>query len=64
LVPPGGALLGSVVLTAFALFGVGATLSLFTGRQAWLGGLRMLGIGALAGAATYAIGTLLGVGLG
>jgi VIT1/CCC1 family predicted Fe2+/Mn2+ transporter len=63
-VPPGGALLGSVVLTAFALFGVGATLSLFTGRQAWLGGLRMLGIGALAGAATYAIGTLLGVGLG
>ena len=53
-----------MVLTALALFGVGATLSLFTGRQAWLGGVRMLAIGASAGAATYAIGTLLGVGLG
>ena len=58
------ALAATVALTALALFGVGATLSLFTGRQAWLGGLRMLGIGAAAGAATYAIGTLLGVGLG
>jgi VIT1/CCC1 family predicted Fe2+/Mn2+ transporter len=65
LITRGSAALGStVVLTALALFGVGATLSLFTGRQAWLGGLRMLGIGAAAGAATYAIGTLLGVGLG
>jgi VIT1/CCC1 family predicted Fe2+/Mn2+ transporter len=65
LVARGGAALGgTVVLTALALFGVGATLSLFTGRQAWLGGLRMLGIGAAAGAATYAIGTLVGVGLG
>jgi VIT1/CCC1 family predicted Fe2+/Mn2+ transporter len=64
LVAPGrGALPWSVVLAAFALFGVGAALSLFTGRQAWLGGLRMLGIGAVAGAATYGIGTLLGVGL-
>jgi len=57
------ALFASVVLTGLALFGVGATLSLFTGRQAWLGGLRMLGIGAAAGAATYAIGSMLGVGL-
>ena len=53
----------SVGLTAFALFGVGATLSLFTGRQAWRGGIRMLCIGAAAGAATYFIGTLLAVGL-
>ena len=64
LVARGAALGGTVVLTALALFGVGATLSLFTGRQAWLGGVRMLGIGAAAGTATYAIGTLLGVGLG
>ncbi len=62
-VPGSRALFASVVLTGLALFGVGATLSLFTGRQAWLGGLRMLGIGAAAGAATFGIGTLLGVGL-
>jgi VIT1/CCC1 family predicted Fe2+/Mn2+ transporter len=63
-VPGADALAATAVLTALALFGVGATLSLFTGRQAWLGGMRMLAIGAAAGAATYGIGTLLGVGLG
>ena len=50
-------------LTAAALFAVGAALSLFTGRNAWLGGLRMLGIGSAAGVATFAIGKLLGVTL-
>ena len=59
----GNALIGSIVATAGALFAVGATLSLFTGRQAWLGGLRMLLIGGAAGAVTYLIGSLLGVGL-
>jgi VIT1/CCC1 family predicted Fe2+/Mn2+ transporter len=59
-----GALGSSIALTAVALFGVGATLSLFTGRRAFWGGLRMLAIGAAAGAATFGIGTLLGVGLG
>ena len=54
----------SIGLTCFALFGVGALLSLFTGRQALYGGLRMLGIGSLAGAATYLIGHALGVTLG
>jgi VIT1/CCC1 family predicted Fe2+/Mn2+ transporter len=58
------ALHASVGLTAVALFAVGAMLSLFTGRLAWRGGVRMLGIGAAAGAATYAIGVLLGVSLG
>jgi VIT1/CCC1 family predicted Fe2+/Mn2+ transporter len=52
-----------VVLSAAALFGVGAMLSLFTGRQAWRGGLRMLLIGGGAGAVTYLIGSLLGVTL-
>jgi VIT1/CCC1 family predicted Fe2+/Mn2+ transporter len=54
----------AVGLTAAALFAVGAALSLFTGRNAWLGGLRMLGIGGAAGAATYLIGKVLGVTLG
>jgi len=36
-------------LAAAGLFGTGASMSLFSGRNPWLGGLRMLGIGALAG---------------
>jgi vacuolar iron transporter family protein len=44
-----------------ALFGVGAVMSLFSGRNAFLGGLRMLAIGAAAGAATFFIGRLFGV---
>lgn len=58
------ALAGTVAASAISLFGVGATLSLFTGRRAWQGGLRMLAIGAAAGAATWAIGRALGVALG
>ena len=57
------ALFTAIGLTAVALFGVGAALSLFTGRHAWLGGLRMLAIGGAAGAATYLIGRALGVTL-
>jgi VIT1/CCC1 family predicted Fe2+/Mn2+ transporter len=53
----------SIILTGLALFSVGSTLSLFTGRHAFLGGVRMLLIGALAGGATYLIGHFLGVKL-
>jgi vacuolar iron transporter family protein len=56
-------LMAAVALTVIALFSVGATLSLFTGRSALRSGMRMLGIGALAGGFTYAIGTVLGVTL-
>lgn len=56
---PSAALVG-VALTAAALFGTGAAMSLFTGRNALVGGLRMLAIGGGAGALTYAIGTLVG----
>jgi VIT1/CCC1 family predicted Fe2+/Mn2+ transporter len=54
----------SITLTATTLFLVGATLSLFTGRSALKGGLRMLLIGGVAGAATFTIGKFLGVSLG
>jgi VIT1/CCC1 family predicted Fe2+/Mn2+ transporter len=50
-------------LCAMALFGVGMAISLFTGRSAWRSGLRMVLIGAAAGAVTWSIGRLLGVGL-
>ena len=53
----------SIALTGLSLFGVGSTLSLFTGRSALRGGVRMLLIGAAAGALTFAIGRLLGVSL-
>jgi VIT1/CCC1 family predicted Fe2+/Mn2+ transporter len=58
------ALAAAIGLSAFALFLVGAATSLFTGRSATAGGLRMLAIGAAAGAVTYAIGAALGVSLG
>jgi VIT1/CCC1 family predicted Fe2+/Mn2+ transporter len=51
----------AAAIAALALFGVGAAMSLFSGRNAFLGGVRMLAIGALAGAATFAIGSLFGV---
>jgi vacuolar iron transporter family protein len=54
------ALRASVGVTALALFGVGCAISLFTGRGALRSGGRMLAIGAVAGAVTYAIGRLVG----
>ena len=56
-------LIASAVLTAVALFGVGAVLSLFTGHGAWCGGFRMLVIGAGAGLVTWLIGNLLGAAI-
>ncbi len=53
----------AIALTAIALFAVGAALSLFTGRNAWLSGLRMLAIGTAAGSVTYFVGKALGVTL-
>ena len=58
-----GALSVSIALTAIALFGVGSLISLFTGRNAFRDGLRMLGIGAAAGAVTFLIGKLIGATL-
>lgn len=51
----------SGALSAAALFGVGAALSLFTGRSAAFSGLRQVSLGALAAAATFGIGKLVGV---
>lgn len=63
LASPSSALAVAIGLSAFALFCVGSAISLFTGRSALEGGLRMLGIGGAAGGATYAIGSFLGVSL-
>ena len=53
----------AVALTAVMLFGVGAVLSLFTGRSALMSGVRMLAIGMAAGGVTYLVGRVLGVTL-
>ena len=53
-------IVSTVVLGAVALFAVGASLSLFTGRNALYSGVRMLALGAVAASATYGIGRLVG----
>ena len=51
----------AAAISGAALFVVGSVLSLFSGRSALVGGLRMLLIGAAAAAATYMIGSLFNV---
>lgn len=58
-----GAVLTSALLSGVALAGVGATISLFTGRSALRSGLRMVLIGGGAALATYLVGSLIGVAI-
>jgi len=57
------ALIATAGLTATALFLVGMTLSLFTGRQALRGALRMILIGGGAGVVSFLVGRALGVAI-
>jgi len=57
------AIYASAGVTSLMLVAVGVALSLFTGRGAVRGGLRMLAIGGGAGIAAWAIGKLLGATL-
>lgn len=54
-------LLISIGATGITLFVIGAVLSLFTNRHPLLLGVRMLAVGAVAGAITFMIGKLLGI---
>jgi len=51
----------SIIITGVTLFSIGATLSLFTNRNPIISGLRMLGVGALAGVITYLVGNLFNI---
>jgi VIT1/CCC1 family predicted Fe2+/Mn2+ transporter len=51
-------------LTVLALFCIGLVLSLFTGRDALKGALRMVLIGAGAGIVSFVVGRALGVAIG
>jgi len=54
----------SVLIAGAALYGVGAILSLFTGRSVLFSGARQLVIGAVAAAITFGLGSLIGVSTG
>jgi vacuolar iron transporter family protein len=61
----GGAAIGwAAGLAAVMLLGVGAAISVLTGRPALRNGVRMLLIGAVAASATYGVGRLIGVKVG
>ncbi len=53
-------IVAAAAATLLALIGVGLTLSLFTGRSAWRGALRMVLIGGGAGIVSFTVGRLLG----
>lgn len=57
------AVISSIVCSAFGLFGIGAAITLVTGRSVLQTGLRQLAIGLSAAGVTYLIGRLLGVTL-
>lgn len=54
----------SAAFSGLALFGVGAGVSLFTGRSTLYSGGRQVALGAAAAAVTYAIGILIGASTG
>ena len=58
------AIVESASLSAVTLFGVGGAMTILTGRGVLLSGARMLGIGAVAAAITYGVGSLVGVAVG
>lgn len=58
-----GSLPVAIVLTAVALFAAGGAVARLTSVPVWFGGLRQLGLAAVAAAVTYGIGHLIGANL-
>jgi VIT1/CCC1 family predicted Fe2+/Mn2+ transporter len=54
----------SAALAAVALFGIGAAITLMTGRSVWRSGMRQVLIGGAAAALTYGVGRLIGSAVG
>lgn len=57
------ALIITIALCGAAVFGIGALLGTLTGKNLFLGGGRMLFVGAAAAGVTYGIGSLVGISL-
>jgi len=58
------AVLGALIISALGLFGIGAAITLFTGKGVLLSGTRQLLLGLAAAGLTYGLGHLLGVAIG
>jgi VIT1/CCC1 family predicted Fe2+/Mn2+ transporter len=58
------AVITSLVLSAVAMFAIGAGTTLFTGRGLFFSGARQVGIGLAAAAVTFGLGRLIGVSIG
>lgn len=57
------AVIWSATFSAIGLFGIGAAITLFTGKSVWYSGIRQVIFGLLAAAITYGIGKVIGVSL-
>lgn len=57
------AILLSLVSSVIGLFGIGAAITLLTGKSIWFSGFRQVAFGLAAAAVTYGIGTLIGVSM-
>ncbi len=57
------ATIGSFILSAVALFGIGSGISIITGKNIFAAGFRQVLFGLTAALITYGIGTLIGVSL-
>jgi len=58
------AVIASLVVSSLALFGIGAAITLFTGRPVWRSGGRQTLLGLAAAGLTFGLGHLLGAALG
>lgn len=57
------AVLFSALLSAIGLFGIGAAITLFTGKSVWYSGFRQVLFGLMAAAITFGIGKWIGVSI-
>jgi len=58
-----GAVTASLAVSALALFGIGAAITLFTGMPVWRSGGRQLLLGLAAAGVTYGVGRLIGIAI-
>lgn len=57
------AVIWSASLSACGLFLIGASITLFTGKNVWYSGMRQVIFGLIAAAITYGIGSLIGISI-
>lgn len=57
------AIIASASVSGLGLFGIGAAITLFTGRSVWSSGLRQVLFGFAAATVTFTIGRILGVSI-